>query len=74
MSCMLEAALQFIVRLQFLIVTVQLGDPAFISDFSVSAARREDAINPFKLVRKIQRVENIAFLIRFIYETLCLFC
>ena len=74
MPGVLEAALQFIVRLQFLIVTVQFWDPAFISDFSICATRREHAINPFKLVRKIQRVENIAFLIWFIYETLCLLC
>jgi hypothetical protein len=74
MPGVLEAALQFIVRLQFLIVTVQFGDTAFISDFTVCAARREHAINPFKLVRKIQRVENIAFLVWFIYETLCLLC
>lgn len=38
-SGMFEAALQFIVRLQFLIVTIQLGYPTFIGDLPVCAAR-----------------------------------
>jgi len=74
MSCVFEATLQLIVRLQFLIVAVQLRHTPLVSDFAVGAPRGEHTINAFQLVREIQRVENVSFLIGLIHKTLRLLC
>lgn len=69
-----EATLQFIVRLKFLIVAVQLRHTPLVSDFAVGASRGEHTINAFQLVGEIQRVENVSFLIGLIHKTLRLLC
>jgi len=74
MSCVFKATLQFIVRLQFLIVAVQLRHTPLVSDFAICAARGEHAVNTFQLVGEIQRVENVSFLIGLIHKTLRLLC
>lgn len=45
MTGVFEAALQFIIRFQLLIVAVKLGHTSLISDFSIRAASGEDTIN-----------------------------